>query len=135
MLEGGKNSSRPMREETKEKLRWAHSKMTKEEIVFIRLAYANKKSPKKIYEEYFKDRLAYTSFINIWSGNRYSTVLPELIEKGRRKKLTEDQVKEIKKLLKENNGSDFRGIAKQFGVTKGAIEAIHQGKTWKNVQI
>ena len=26
-------------------------------------------------------------------------------------------------------------IGKKYGVTKGAIEAIYQGKTWKNVQI
>lgn len=135
VLEGGNNASKPKSESTKEKMRWAHGKLTKDEVIFLRLAYARKESPKVIYEEYFKDRLVYSSFLNIWSGNRYKTVMPELIQIGRKTKLTENQVKEIKKLLQENNGGNFSGIAKQYGVTKGAIEAIYQGKTWKNVQI
>lgn len=135
VLSGGANCVRPMSEEAKEKLRWAKGKLNKDEVIFLRLAYAKNESPKAIYEELFKDRLAYSSFLNIWSGNRYKTVMPELIEKGRKKKLTKEQVIEIKKLLKENGGSDFRNIAKQYDVSKGAIEAIYQEKTWKDVQI
>ena len=65
-------------------------KLTKDEVIFIRLAYAQNESPKTIYEEYFKDRIVYSSFMNIWSGNRYKTVMPELIQENRRKKLTKE---------------------------------------------
>ena len=135
VLDGGKNCKHPMSETTKDKLRWSHGKLTKDEVIILRLAYANNESPKAIYEEYFKDKLAYSSFLNIWSGNRYKTVMPELIQKGRKTKLTQEQVKEIKILLKNNGGTKFRQIAEQYGVTKGAIEAIDQNKTWKDVQI
>ena len=134
ILEGGKNASRPMAEITKEKLRWAHGKLTQDEVIFLRLAYANHESPKQIYDQYFKERLAYTSFLNIWSGRRYATVMPEVIQTGRKTKLTENQVIEIKQQLKEHHGS-YNTIAKQYGVTRGAIEAIDLGKTWKHVQI
>ena len=134
VLEGGKNALHPMSEITKEKLRWAHGKLTRDEVIFLRLAYANHQSPKQIYDQYFKERLAYTSFLNIWSGRRYATVMPEVIQTGRKTKLTTEQVIEIKKKLQMHDGS-YRTIAKQYGVTKGAIEAIDLGKTWKHVQI
>lgn len=88
-MPGGKNCSRPLSDETKEKLRWSHGRLTKEEVIFIRLAYADGKSPKQVYQENFQERMVYSSFMNIWSGNRYATVMPEVIEKGRHTKLNE----------------------------------------------
>lgn len=96
ILEGGRNANRVFSEETKEKMRWSHGKLTKEEVIFLRLAYANNESPSKIYNELYKDRLHYNSFLNIWTGKRYATVMPEIIQNGRHTKLTEEQVKEIK---------------------------------------
>ena len=133
VLPGGKNCSRSLSDETKEKLRWSHGRLTKEEVIFIRLAYADGKSPKQIYQENFQERMVYSSFMNIWSGNRYATVMPEVIEKGRHTKLNKQQVREIKIALKNNES--YRSIAKRYNVTKGAIESIYQGKTWKDVQI
>lgn len=45
--------------------------------------------------------------------------------------LNEKQVKEIKKLLA--SGNSLRSIAKLFGVAKGTISFIKQGKTWSQV--
>jgi len=46
-------------------------------------------------------------------------------------KLTSSDVKQIRRLQKE--GRSQRSIAKQFGVSRGTIEAIIKGKTWKHV--
>jgi hypothetical protein len=56
------------------------------------LAYQRKESPKKIYDEKYKDRLHYNSFLNIWSGRRYKNIMPEIIENGRHTRLTQEQV-------------------------------------------
>jgi IS30 family transposase len=44
-------------------------------------------------------------------------------------KLRIEQVKQIKKLLKEGNST--RKIAKQFNVKKSTIAEISRGKNWK----
>lgn len=49
-------------------------------------------------------------------------------------KLTEDDVIEIKKLIKENKLKSSE-IGKIFNVSKGTINHIKSGKTWKHVQI
>ena len=67
--------------------------MTEDEVIILRLAYVNRESPKKIYDEYYKDKLHYNSFLNIWSGRRYKNILPEVIENGRHTKLNENIVR------------------------------------------
>ena len=94
ILEGGKNAPRgevPL--EVKKKLTWTQAKLTEDEVIALRLAYANKESPKAIYDELYKDRLHYNSFLNIWSGRRYKNIMPEAIEMGRHTKLNEEIVK------------------------------------------
>jgi hypothetical protein len=46
-------------------------------------------------------------------------------------KLTEDQVKEIKRLLKK--GVPQRTIAKQFGISRGPVSGIALNLIWKHV--
>lgn len=131
ILDGGKNAKKPMKESTKEKLMWSHGKMTQEEVIYLRMAYANKESPKAIYDKYFKERLTYSSFLNIWDGHRYTKVMPEVIQKGRRKKLTDDQVREIKIALSQ--GEKQTSIAKRYNVDKSIISLIYRNKSYKNI--
>lgn len=127
---GGKNYSRPKTQEEKEKLTWGQAKLTKEEIVELRLAYQRKESPKKIYDEKYKDRLHYNSFLNIWSGRRYKNIMPEIIENGRHTRLTQEQVDQIRELYKMGNTS-YQKLADKFGVSKGTIADIISNRTWK----
>ena len=76
----------------------------------------------------------YNSFLNIWCGKRYATVMPEVIETGRHTKLTEEQVKAIKKERQEL-GTSYKKLGAKYNVTRGAIESILKGTSWKNVQI
>ena len=46
-------------------------------------------------------------------------------------KLTEEEVKQIKKLLLEGEGQ--RPLGRRFGVTQAVIRDIKTGKTWKRV--
>jgi hypothetical protein len=57
----------------------------------------------------------------------------DMIERGRRKgniKLTEEQVKEVKELLKL--GKTQREIAKQFKINQGTVQHINSGKSWNS---
>ena len=131
ILDGGRNVRRVLSEKTKEKLMWSHGKLTQEEVIHLRIAYANKESPKAIYDKYFKDRLAYTSFLNVWDGHRYSKVMPEVIQTGRRKKLTDDQVREIRFAL--SNGKKQIDLARKYNVDKSTISAIYHNRIYKNI--
>ena len=50
----------------------------------------------------------------------------------RRTKLTEDQVAIIRREL-ENDTASIRWLAKEFGVTHGAIMRIKRNETWRHV--
>lgn len=132
---GGKNAKKgPMPLETKYKLTWSQAKLSEDEVIALRFAYARKESPKKIYDTFYKDKLHYNSFLNIWSGRRYKNILPEIIENGRHTRLTEDKVRQIK-IDYFNNNMTLQAIADKNGVSKSTIADIARGRTWKNVQI
>ena len=129
---GGKNCSKPKSLEQKEKLTWAQAKLTEEEIIELRKAYMNKESPKKIYDERYKNRLHYNSFLNIWSGRRYQNIMPEAIEKGRHTKMTQDKADEIRKIYSEEKIS-YQKLADKFNISKSTVADIINNRTWKKV--
>lgn len=106
--------------------------MSEEEVIELRLAYKNKKSPVEIYNQKFKDRLHYNSFLNIWSGRRYGLIMPEVFEKGRHTKLTTDTVKNIRK-DKEILKLSYNKLAEKYDISKSTIADIITKRTWKNV--
>lgn len=135
VLAGGRNAKRgEMPVEVRKKLTWSQAKLTEDEVIILRLAYANKESPKAIYDEFYKDKLHYNSFLNIWSGRRYKNILPEIIETGRHTKLTEDIVRQIK-LEYKNEKTSYQKLADKYGISKATIADIIKEKTWKSVQI
>lgn len=132
---GGKNCIKsPMPLEEKEKRIWDKAKLTEQEVIELRLAFKNKQSPKKIYEELYKNRLHYQSFMNIWTGKRYSLIMPEVFETTEKHtKLNEEIVKIIRKDREETKMS-YEKLAKKYGVSKATISDIVNFRTWKNVQ-
>lgn len=53
-------------------------------------------------------------------------------ERNGKSKLNTEQVREIKRLIKEEKVSK-RGIARLFGISPGAVFEIANGNTWKHV--
>ena len=134
ILPGGKNYSRTLSDETKEKLMYAHASLTEQEVIELRIAYKNHESPSKIYKEKYQDKMHYNSFLNIWTGSRYKTIMPEVFQEGKRKtKLTEEIVRCIKQ--KKQDGATCQELADEYGVCKSTISDICRGRTWKHVQI
>ena len=126
-----------MGEETKKKLQQANAfqnaELSEKEIVELRIAYLNYDSPSQIYNEKYKDRLHFNSFLNIWTGARYAYVMPEVFEQRQgRRKYNEEVVKEIRRIREEENLS-YDKLSKLFGIPKPTIADIVKYRTWKNV--
>ena len=126
-----------MGEETKKKLQQANAfqnaELSEKEIIELRIAYLNYDSPSQIYNEKYKDRLHFNSFLNIWTGARYAYVMPEVFEQRQgRRKYNEEVVKEIRRIREEENLS-YDKLAKLFGIPKSTIADIVKYRTWKNV--
>lgn len=131
--EGGKNGTHSCPEELKYQLIWDQAKLTEEEVKELREAYKNKESPTLIYRQKYKDRLHLQSFMNIWTGKRYGQIMPEVFEqKNRHTKLTEEIVKEIRK-VRENEKLSYEKLSQRFNISKATIADIVKNRTWKNV--
>lgn len=53
------------------------AKLTEEDIIRIRKAYANHEKQKEVYEDY-KDIITFQYFQNLWQGRSWSHVMPEV---------------------------------------------------------
>lgn len=107
--------------------------LTEEEVIELRLAYKNHESPTKIYEEKYKDKFHKNAFMNIWTGKRYSLIMPEVFnDKNRHTKLTEEIVKAIREDREKDNLS-FEKLSKKYNISKSTIADVINKRTWKNV--
>ena len=129
---GGKNCAKPKTLEHRKKEIWGQAKLTEEEVIELRKAYRDKKSPTEIYNKKYKNRLHYNSFLNIWVGKRYGLIMPEVFQTGRHTKLTAEIVREIRKDREQTNLS-YDKLAEKYGVSKGTISDIIKRRTWKDV--
>lgn len=53
------------------------AKLTEEDVINIRLAYANHKKQKEVYEDY-KSIISFGYFQNLWQGRSWSHIMPEV---------------------------------------------------------
>jgi group I intron endonuclease len=119
-----------------------NSKLSEDDVVKIKELLLKRESQRKIAKMFGVTRNVITS---IQKGKTWSHVIVEDFkpfnreesnfsgESNPKSKLTEQDVKEIKILLKK--GKSQSDIAKMFGVSKHAISKIYLGKTWTHVKI
>lgn len=129
---GGKNCTKPKTLEHRKKEIWGQAKLTEEEVIELRKAYRDKKSPTEIYNKKYKDRLHYNSFLNIWVGKRYGLIMSEVFQTGRHTKLTAEIVKQIRKEREQTNLS-YDKLAEKYGISKGTVADVIKRRTWKDV--
>lgn len=127
---GGKNSNKPKSENTKKKLMKSHSVLTEEEVIFLRKAYQNNESPSKIYKELYENKMHYNSFLNIWSGSRYSFIMPEVFQIKKHIKLNYELAQAIREEYK-NSKTSYDKIAKKYNISKSTVSDIIKERTWK----
>lgn len=133
ILAGGYNAAKPQSEETKKKLMQAHAALSEEEIVALRIAYANHESPTKIFKEKYNNKMHYNSFLNIWTGQRYKTIMPEGFEGRSHTKLNAEIVKMIRKDRENNPSISYTKLGEKYNISKSTIADIIHHRTWKNV--
>lgn len=67
-------------------------------------------------------------------GNCEYRLVPLYKKRNGNAKLTEEQVREIKRLLKTTSSHAISKM-EEYNVTRHAIDSIRNGKTWKHVNI
>lgn len=122
--------------------------LTEEEVREIRLAYAEHKKQKDVYENY-KDKISFTNFQTIWQGKSWTHILPEVYTEENKKyyiyenscgsnsksaKLTDEEVLAIRKRYVNE---DARTIYQDYQdrLKYQTFQAILWGRTYKNLPI
>lgn len=131
--EGGDNAPHDWTDEQKINYSLRKGELTEEEVISLRVAYRNHESPIKIYEEKYKNKMHRNSFMNIWTGKRYSLIMPEVFEdRGRHTKLTAEIVKKIREDREKYNLS-YAKLSEKYNISKSTIADVITNRTWKNV--
>lgn len=135
ILPGGKSCPRPKRSEaSRAKHSLSRGCLTEEDIVFLRESYRDHLSPKQIYEGKYKDKISWNAFLNVWAGKRYGHILPEYIENGRRKIISDIQAEEIRAKY-ESGRYTYSQLAEEYGVkSKTAIYCVIKNKCHKKTK-
>ena len=122
------------------------TKLTYQDIVEIRQGYANMIDWQILYPKY-KDKVAKSTFFDIYRGQRFKLIMPEVFSKENKKqhsslshsgeknpaaKLKVEDVKNIRKL--HNEGKKNKEISVLYPqVSLYTISDIIRYKTWKNI--
>lgn len=121
-------------------------KLTKEDVVNIRLAYKNGESRKEIYELY-KDKITFAGFTHVWDGSRWKEIMPEIYtnenkifqkyKKGERNalaKLTDEEVIKIRtRYMTETASQIWKDY--QYLYTFGSFKQILGGTKYSHLPI
>ena len=125
-------------------------KLTKEDIIDIRLRYDNLERKKDVYQLY-RDRIGESGFSKIWKGETWTDIMmdvytPENKEyhlhdtanKGSqngRSKLTEEDVRNIR--LRRKNSEKLSDVYEDYKdkLTKGSFTNVWSYRNWKNIVV
>lgn len=58
-----------------------NAKLTEEDVKQIRLAYSEHKSQKEVYNQIAVNKIAWSTFQNIWQGKSWTHIMPEVFTK------------------------------------------------------
>lgn len=75
-----------------------NAKLTTEEVIQCRKWYTEGKESRKIWEEYFQDKIAYNGFQRMWHGKTWKHIMPEVFQDNPRprQKVTDELKQQIK---------------------------------------
>ena len=124
------------------------AKLTEEDVINIRLAYANHKKQKEVYEDY-KSIISFGYFQNLWQGRSWSHIMPEVFTEenkqyyiyqnslgsnGASSAFTEEEVIIIRQRYVNESAKE---IYKDYSdrVSYQTFEAMLWGRSYKNLPI
>lgn len=122
--------------------------LTEEDVRNIRLAYAEHKKQKEVYENY-KEKITFSNFQAVWQGKTWTHILPEVFteenkkyyiyensngENSKQAKLTNDEVIEARKrYVNEDAKTIYQDYKDRLKYE--TFQAILWGRTYKNLPI
>ena len=124
------------------------AKLTEEDVINIRLAYANHKKQKEVYEDY-KSIISFGYFQNLWQGKSWSHIMPEVFTEenkqyyiyqnslgsnGASSAFTEEEVIIIRQRYVNESAKE---IYKDYSdrVSYQTFQAMLWGRSYKNLPI
>lgn len=102
--------------------------LTNEDVTFCRELYRNGENrPIKVWKEYFSDKIGYSGFVKMFTGQTWSHIMPEVFEerKGNRRFSYEDALKFKAEFLDSNLSLN------QFAKTKKGY--VGYGTLWRMI--
>ena len=134
-----------------------NSKLTNEDVIFIRTIYDKKEysSAAQIWRDYFQDKISYGTFYGIMRGESWPHIMPEVFteenkqywEERRLKSLSEKQLGEKNRMhiAKEKDVMNMRSLyvthdiksicTKYPQYTPRLIKSILSGQNWKHLPV
>ena len=124
------------------------AKLTEDDVRIIRTAYNNHKRRKEVYKQ-FKDKIAFSTFANVWDGHTWNHIMPEVFTEENKQyymyhatdggnsdfaTLTDEEVIECRtRYINET----AREIHRQFEdrISYQAFQAMLWGRTYKNLPV
>lgn len=123
-------------------------KLTKQDIIDIRIRYNNKERKQDVYLDY-NTRIGESGFHKIWTGESWKNIMPEVYtienkefhlhdtsnkgSKNGRSKLTEEEVKEIR--LRKKNGEKLSVVYQDYAnkLTYKSFVNVWSYQNWKSI--
>lgn len=124
------------------------AKLTEKDVKIIRMAYANHKKQKEVYE-LFKDKITFNSFQNVWQGRSWKHIMPEVFteenkqyyiydnskgENGSGSQFTDEEVIAIRKRYVSESAKQIYEDYKDR-VKYQTFQAILWGRSYSNLPI
>ena len=73
--------------------------LTDEEVIFCRKCYSEGLRSRNIWEQYFKSKISYDSFLKVWHGQTWKHIMPEVFKNNpHRGRYTFEDCQKIRKL-------------------------------------
>lgn len=122
--------------------------LTDDEIKIIRTAYNSHERRKDVYEQ-FKDKIAFSSFAQIWDGTSWSHIMPEVLTEDNKRYCSKEATNEEKSCNAKLTDKEVINIRKRYAIENAktiykdyknrcsysTLQQILWGRTYKHLPI
>lgn len=125
------------------------AKLTNEDVMIMRKAYARHERSRDVYEKYFSDKTTYAYFLSVWEGHFWVHIMPEVFteenrnyymkettigEKSPLTKMTDEQVLKCRRRYVNETAREIYDDIKP-AVTYATFQAILWGRRFKHLPV
>lgn len=91
-----------------------NSKLTEQDVIFCRECFKDGLRSKDIWEKYYKNKITFSGFQNMWHGRTWKHIKPETFDNKlyTRKKVSDKLIKEILQFY--SNHPNYNEVARHF---------------------